>query len=180
MRGIIESRGHRINVTSLPTTPSAPPPVLCFKLRSTTTPDSITVYYKWPNLKSLPLGLIPGSLVTFYSVNLNTSKSGNIYCSNSPSSSLSVHSVDAVDSQGVPGGPSVAMTALPTVLLSDMMQSLLQGCLSRRVVCVRARVVSVLKLCLSYKCRGCQCVLVNGQCMVACLQKRPFLTADGR
>ena len=134
VRGIIESRGHRIDVTSLPTTTTPPPPVLFFKLQSTITPDFITVYCKWPVLNSLPLGLLPGSLVSFYSFNLNMSKSGNIYCSNTPSSSLSVHSVNVIDTQRVYGGPSQAMVGLPTVLLHDMMQSLLHGCLSKRVV----------------------------------------------
>ncbi len=176
MRGIIQERGYRIDAASLPvTTPT--PPVLFFRIQSTSTPDSITVYYKCPVLKTLPIGLVPGSLVSFYSFDLKTSKSGNAYCTNSSSSSVSVHSVEAVERVS---GVSLAMAKLPTVLLHELMQSLLKGCLSKRVVCLRARVVSVLKVCLNYRCQGCQCVLVNGQCMVACLQRRPFLAADGR
>ncbi len=182
VRGIVQSRGHRIDASSLPQTPSPPPPMLVFRLQSTSTPDSIMIYYKSPIIHTLPLGLVPGCEVTFYSFNMNISKSGNVYCTNSPSSSLSVHSVeglDTIDSQRV-YGISISMTRLPTILVHELTQCLLSGCLPRRVVCVRGCLLSTQKVCLTYKCRGCQCVIVNGQCMVACLQRRPFLVADGR
>ena len=150
------------------------------------------VYCKYRNGVTPPtVGLVPGGVATFNSFTLNTSKSGNIYFVSCASSSIVLNSLDGVEAyretkshkQLAPSGKSditLDMIKLPMTYLSKLTQALVSGCLSRRVVCLRGRIVSVQRLSLQYKCLGCQCVIVNGQCMVACLQRRPCLTVEGR
>ena len=177
LRGIIVSRGHRLDLTCLPRSSSTPSPVVVFTVQSSTHPDTIMIYCK--NVQTLILGLVPGCVATFHSVNLSTSKSGNTYCSCTSSTSITVHSLGELE-RVPPNAVTAPMARLPTTLLHQLAEGLVNGRLTRKVVCVRGRFVSVQRVSLQYKCRGCQCVVLNGQCMVACLQRRPLLSADGR
>lgn len=165
---------------------------MVFTLKSLTHPDSIMVYFKHKGKVCLPtLGLVPGCIATFNSFSPNISKSSNVYFTNSASSSITVNSLDDIEAfkeekaneSLMPSLQSIItldMLKLPTSYISHLGQALISGGLTRRVVCLRVRVVSVQRLSLQYKCHGCQYVILNGQCMVACLQKRPYLLAEGR
>ena len=72
------------------------------------------------------------------------------------------------------------MSAVPTVYLSELMDALLHGCLSGRVVCVKGNFVSVQHACLQFMCQGCQHTSVDGSCMPTCLHKKPMLKAEAR
>lgn len=156
--------------------------ILALKVQSLTHPDTIMLYYGLKAGQPHPLGLLPGVIVTFYSMALRTSRSGNVYCESTASSSYTLHSLSSVSS--CRSSPTSELTpqmlSLPSIHFSELTQSLLYGRLTRRVVCVQCRIRSVQRVALYYKCLGCDCTIVDGVCMSACPQSRPTLKAEGR
>ena len=69
---------------------------------------------------------------------------------------------------------------LPSVYLGDIMQSLLIGRLTARIICVQCRLTSVQWVSLQYKCQGCGCTIIDGVCLSACPHHRPTLKAEAR
>ena len=186
-----EYRIHR-SVLSTPPTLLTPPTgaatthqhlntetLLTLKVQSLTHPDSLMLYYSLKAGQPHPLGLLPGSVATFYSLTLRSSKGGNIYCESTASTSIALHSVTTITSSP-PSSVTPQMLALETACFGDLMRSLLIGSLSRRVVCVQCRVTSVQRLSLQYKCTACGFVVVDGRCMATCPASRPTLKAEGR
>ena len=107
LRGVVTSHEYRVHSSALlapPTTaPSASPTrqqhhdtILALRVQSSTYPDSIMVYYRLKAGQPHPLGLLPGSVVTFHSLLRRTSKNGNVYCESSASTSITIHSINAV------------------------------------------------------------------------------------
>lgn len=156
--------------------------ILALKVQSLIYPDTIMLYYGLKVRQPHPLGLLPGVIVTFHSMALRTSRSGNVYCETTASSSYTLHSLNGVSScRSSPTGElTPQMLSLPSVHFSELTQSLLSGCLTRRVVCVQCRISSVQRVALYYKCLGCHCTIVDGVCMSACPQSRPTIKAEGR
>lgn len=163
--------------------------ILALTIQSLHSPDTIMAYCEYKDAVPLPIGLIPGAVITLDNFKLKTSKSGNSYCTNFAMSSVHVNSVSAVVDHVIDhtstGSTSQCWVlpqhfGLPVTLMSELMQALIDGTLSRGVVCVRPSHVTVQRLCMEYKCRGCQCVIANGRCSVACLRHRPVLEVTAR
>ena len=156
--------------------------ILALKVQSLTHPDTIMLYYGLKAGQPHPLGLLPGVIVTFHSMALRTSRSGNVYCESTASSSYTLHSLSGVCScRSSPSGElTPQMLSLPSVHFSELTRSLLCGSLSRRIVCVQCRISSVQRVALCYKCLGCDRTVVDGVCMSACPHSRPTLKAEGR
>ena len=107
LRGVVISHEYRVHSSALldpPTIPSSVAPtgqqhhnaILALRVQSSTYPDSIMLYYGLKVGQPHPLGLLPGSMVTFHSLLHRTSKNGNVYCESTASSSISLHSVNTV------------------------------------------------------------------------------------
>jgi hypothetical protein len=104
LRGVVISHEYRVHSSALlapPTTASSTGQqhrntILALRVQSSTYPDSIMVYYGLKAGQPHPLGLLPGSVVTFHSLLRRTSKSGNVYCESTASSSITLHSLNAV------------------------------------------------------------------------------------
>ena len=106
LKGVVISHEYRVHSSALlapPTTiaSSAIPTnhqhqetILALRVQSSTYPDSIMLYYSLKTGQPRPLGLLPGSVATFHSLLLRTSKSGNIYCESTASSSITLHSIE--------------------------------------------------------------------------------------
>lgn len=107
LKGVVISHEYRVHSTTLlapPTTASSVAPtgqqchntILALRVQSSTYPDSIMLYYGLKAGQPHPLGLLPGSIVTFHSLLRRTSKNGNVYCESTASSSITLHSVNTV------------------------------------------------------------------------------------
>jgi len=144
------------------------------------------VYYEFKENVPLPIGLIPGAVVTFNSLKLKTSKSGNSYCTNTEVSSVAVNELSDVELARMSGGgtecslAAAEMFTLPVSYLSELMASLVGHSLQKSVVCIRVSHVTVHRLCAVYKCQGCHCVISGGRCTAACSRKRPMLEVTAR
>lgn len=206
LRGVVVEHSYRIDCDTTrlsswePSTPLVSPsaaptaasgPVLrhivALRIRGLHSPDTVMAYLKFNSRELLSLGLLPGAVVSFHSFSLKSSRAGNTYCINNSSSSITVESLAGVSNTNSPllqlqtgPTPTPEMLNLPVSSLYDLTQALLQGRLSRRVVCVKARVMSVQQASVQFKCQSCQCVAVDGHCMSACLLKKPVLVADTR
>ena len=176
------SAGH---TTTAAHTNAAMRHIIALCIRGLHCPNTVMVYCKYKLNEPLPLGLLPGAVVTLHSFALKSSRSGNIYCTNSPCSSISIETMQGVgvDSSLIhrdQATPTVEMANLPVSNLYDLTQSLLQGRLSRRVVSVKATIMSVQQASVQFQCQGCQCTVVDGNCMAGCLVKKSVLKAEGR
>ena len=158
--------------------------IVALTVQSLQYPDTIVVYYHFKEGIPLPIGLLPGGVVTLHALRVKSSKSGNVYCINSASSSITVNSLEGVgiDVQKLTfsAGVMPQMLNLSTTRLYGLMQDLIHGCLSRRIVCVRGRFMSVQQAAIQFTCRGCHCTVVDGSCMTSCLQSKPVLKAEAR
>lgn len=165
--------------------------ILTLEIQSLKSPDKIFVYCDFKDDTHLPLALVPGSEVRFNSFCLRTAKtSGNFYCTNCAASSITITSMCGVVTRlnmlkhGRSGEDNVSlvpqMLDLPVSLLEEMMVSLTHGCLSRSVVCVQVSHVTVYRVYVGYRCRGCQCMLTKGRCAEYCLRRRPVLEVSTR
>lgn len=161
-----------------------PSPIVTLTLRSLYYPDTIMAYCSFRERASLPLGLLPDAVATLHAMRVRSSKSGNIYCTNCASSSVDINSLEGTCANftGLQAlsGPTPEMMNLPTSCLYDLMQGLLHGRLSRKVVCIRAAFVSVQQVSLQYICEGCHCVVIDGSCRDECLLKKPLLKVEAR
>lgn len=203
LKVVIVSHEYRVHHSSLLATPitTTPPSstakplqqssigetILALRVQSLTHPDTIMLYYSLKAGQPHPLGLLPGTVATFHSLFLRTSRSGNVYCESTASSSITLHSLSGVSSCACQQPSSSSGTeltpqllSLPSVHLSDLMRSLLSGSLTQRIVCVQCRLSSVQRVSLSYKCLGCDCTVVDGVCMAVCPQSRPTFKAEAR
>ena len=185
LRGVILKHAYRIDHVSTMTGPSSPSRIIALTVRSLEHPDTIMVYCEFRDGVPLPLGLLPGTTVTFNSFKLKSSRSGNVYCTSTPASSIVVNCLDGVEalSSTISTGPSTVtqmMLNLPTTYLGSMIDRLLRGSLSGRIICIVGKFVHVLRLSIQYKCLGCQSTVIDGSCMTACLKRRPVLKGEGR
>ena len=144
------------------------------------------VYCKYMPHEPLPLGLLPGSIASFHFFSLKSStRSGNMYCVNGSSSSITVEAIGEestakFDSRNKSHDFTQEMTCLAVTHIYDLTQRLLQGCLSREVVCVRGTVMAVLHAFIQFQCQACLCTMVDGLCRTACPAKRATLNTDAR
>ena len=189
LKGVIISHEYRLHhstisapLTSTTSNQQLHETIIALRVQSQTHPDSVMLYYSLREGQPHPLCLLPGAVATFHSVIIRTSKGGNIYCESTGSSSITLHCMDAVWSitTQIACALTPQMLAQPPVYLSELRQSLLSGSLTRRIICVRCRLVSVQRVSLHYKCLSCDCTIVDGVCMAACPQSRPTLKAEGR
>ena len=158
--------------------------ILALNVQSLQYPDTTMVYYHQKHCMSSLLGVIPGAIVTFHAFKMKSSRSGNIYCTSCASSSIEINSFEGAGFNVVgrqkPDRVSPEMSNLTPTSLNNLMQALLHGKLSRRVVCIRAAIAAVQHVNLQFICKGCQCAVVDGNCMATCLQKNPVLKAEAR
>lgn len=188
LRAVVVSHEYRVPHSTISAPPTSTTPtkemILALKVQSLSHPDTIMVYYGLKAGQPRPLGLLPGATVTFHSLILRTSKRGNVYCESSASSSVTLHQLGPLTShQPTPVSCSALtpqMLALPQAYIGDLIQSLLSGCLTRRIVCLHCRITSVQRLSLQYKCLSCDCTVVDSHCMVACPFSRPSFKAEAR
>lgn len=109
LRGVVISHEYRVHSSTLlapPTYTSSVAPtshqhhksntILALRVQSLTYPDSIMLYYGLKAGQPHPLGLLPGSVVTFHSLLRRTSKNGHVYCESTASSSITLHSLNSV------------------------------------------------------------------------------------
>lgn len=193
--GTIVHRSYRVDhmtlvghTLSTPTPSTKPCKIIALVVQSLKSPDTITAYCEYGDGVPLPIGLIPGAVVILNSFRLKTSRSGNLYCTNFAMSSVDVESVSAVvarmDTGAHTGRGGLLMTAqtlgVPVSTISELMLSLVGGALSRSCVCVRGSHVTTCRLCMDYKCRGCQCTIASGRCSTACLRNRPTMEVTAR
>lgn len=159
--------------------------IVALTIQSLKSPDTLKVYLEFRDGVPLPLGLLPGAVVTLHTFKLKKSRSGNYYCSSCPLSSIQCHNMEIMNMHHSSVGTSRSqlrpeMVHLPVTYLGEMILNLLRGNLSLCVVCVRVSYVVVHRVHLVWRCRSCQCVVVDGRCSAACLTKRPFLEATIR
>ena len=157
--------------------------IIALGLCSLKSPDEIKVYCDYRDGVPLPVGLVPGAVVTLNSFKLKTSKSGNFYCTSCALSSIDVDSLDNVMSYlTMPRRASCLTTpvSVPVSWLSELTFLLIGGELSKSVVCVRVSYLTVKRLSLNYKCRTCQCTIVNENCTTTCIRKRPTFEVTAR
>lgn len=162
--------------------------VIALCIRGISCPNTAMVYCTYRSHESLPIGLLPGSIAAFHHFSVRTStRSGNVYFVNSASSSITVESIDTsteFESVDDPRGKSYGMTRemkeLPVTYIYHLTQHLLQGCLSREVVSVKATVLAVQHAFIQYQCVSCQCTMVDGQCRPTCPSKKSTLNTDAR
>lgn len=168
--------------------------ITAVQVQSTTHPDTIMVYFKLRQFP-MPLGLLPGAKVAFHKFHLKQTQSGNPFALHCSSSSFEVISLPPTstspagsnterkrdhDSLLVMRDPSPAMLNLPVTPLISLISALLRGELSRRVVAVRAVVVSVQQVSLQLVCQACGTVVVGGVCATHCLVRRHLLKQEAR
>ena len=201
--GVVVSHGYRIDQFSIdPDQPSSSssfsntlstalsssslsPYVVSVQVRSTAYPDTIAVYC---NLKQFPLniGLIPGVEAAFYKFEFKQTHSGNPFTHQCPLSSIKILSFPSsvTRSQEERGHSSCSisseMLTLGLTPLGSLMTKLLSGELSRRVVAVRAEVISVQQVSLILVCQFCGVHVVGGACVAHCVQKRHVLKQEAR
>ena len=107
LKGVVLSHEYRVHSSTLlaplttassttPTSQQCRETILALRVQSSTYPDSIMLYYGLKAGQPHPLGLLPGSVATFHSLLLRTSKSGNIYCESTASSSVTLNSISTV------------------------------------------------------------------------------------
>ena len=208
-RGIIEDRGYRIDCETSYLLPWKQTPaastldsgaarhIVALSVRGIKCPNSVMVYCKYRSSLSLPLGLLPGSITTFHNFSLKSSvRSNNAYFIISASSSITVESINTLSTspqtamleEGLAGGNSCEksygltreMIQLPGMFISELTNRLLQGCLSREIVCLSAVVMAVQHSFIQYQCCSCQCTMVDGECRKTCPAKTPSLNTDAR
>ena len=197
MRGVIISRSYRIDhmILERGATTSTPSSsqytrqcrTIALTVQSLHTPDTIVAYCEFKQGLPLPLGLLPGGVVTLQSFRLKTSKAGNSYLTNYARSSIDIndmsnvlHHVTERSRMPRPFCPTPEMFGLPVSSLSGLMMSLIKAQLSRSVVCVRVCHVTVQRLSAEYKCKGCGCLVANGRCTAACVRPTPSLEFTAR
>ena len=163
--------------------------IVALNIRGVNCPNTVMVYCKYKTHESLPFGLIPGTIATFHNFSIKSStRSGNMYCVNCASSSITIESITTVtemDSmvtspQNTSYRPTRVMIPLPISQLCHLTRLLLQGRLSREVVCVRATIMTVQHACIQYQCQTCQCIMVDGNCRPTCPAKKTSLNTDAR
>ena len=161
--------------------------IIALNIRGIHCPNTIMVYCKYKPQEPLPLGLLPGTVAAFHAFSLKSSaRSGNLYCVNCSTSSITVETLDGVAAESEvlrqkrASGPTPEMLHLPVSSLYDLTQMLFRGCLSRAVISIRATVVSVLHAFIQFQCQGCQCTMVDGSCRPACPTKNAVLKTDAR
>ena len=157
---------------------------LALQLRGRFTPDTITAYISLDSIP-LPLGLIPGVGVILYRFQLRQSRSGNLYCVHTPISALEMTTVNEQQvRKKTDGSPGVCLTqgfdSMTTTSIISLVEAQLQGQLSRRVVYLRAVVVSVQKIVIELNCCSCQGIVLQGQCASACVRGRRALKTEAR
>lgn len=195
-RGLIKEHSYRIDcatplghiATSLPDLGShTTRHIVALCVRGTCSPNSIMVYCKYKSHEPLPLGLLPGSIASFHFFSLKSaSRSGNMYCVNTSSSSITVESVseettvEDFDTRSKSCNLTREMTRLPVIHIYELTQRLLQGRLSREIVCVRAIVMAVQHAFIQFQCQTCLCTMVDGLCRTTCPAKRATLNTDAR
>ena len=213
IRGIITTRSYRIDhmslagnlpvmdcitanptcSTSIPSPPSssAPPTrttnkckIMALTVQSTLSADTLMVYLEFRQGVPLPLGLLPGSLVTLHNLRLKMSRTGNYYCTSYALTSIRIHSMDV---QRISSGSwdcrDIArskLVHLSTSYLGDLTLSLIKGHLSRSMVCLRVGYMTTYRVQLARRCRACQQVLVGGRCSATCVNRRPTYEASIR
>ena len=195
LSGIVISRGYRVDHMTLASSggeasSSKQRKILALTIQSQRSPDTIVAYCEFREAIPMPIGLVPGAKVTLNAFRLKTSKSGNPYLTNFALSSIDVDGMSNVEQiydnvyAGSHEGGALMTTpgtlGLPVMLLGEMMMSLVGGVLSRAAVCVRVSHVTVHRLAMDYKCRGCQCTITNGRCTAACIRRRPTLDISAR
>ena len=157
---------------------------LALQIHDRFTPDTISAYISLDGIP-LPLGLIPGVGVVLYRFQLRQSRSGNLYCTHTAMSTLELTTIDEQRVLQKSDNPSrVRLTqgldSLTTTSITTLVQAQLEGQLSRRVVCLRATVVSVQKVTIQLNCSTCQGTVLRGQCASACSQGRRTLMVEAR
>ena len=123
IRGMVTSRSYRIDHMSLagklpavnpiplhPTSSSfssdAPSSmrttnkckIIALMLQSMLSADTLTAYFEFRQSVPLPLGILPGSVITLHNLKLKMSRTGNYYCSSFALSSIQVHSMGGAGS----------------------------------------------------------------------------------
>lgn len=202
-RGIIMEHGYRIDCdtarltpwsdvhmqlanTSLSnTTASSMKHIIALSVRGVHCPNTLMVYCKYKREGALPLGLLPGTAATFHNFSLKLSaRLGNAYCINCPSSSITIESLDGVETAvelgDESGVPTVEMRHLPISNLYDLTQMLFRGRLSRSLVSIKATITCVQHAFIQFQCQGCLCTMVDGRCRPTCLAKKATLKTDAR
>ena len=162
--------------------------IIALNIRGINCPNTAMIYCKYRSHEPLPLGLVPGSIAAFHHFTAKSStRSGNIYFVNSASSSITIESMNTTtelnavaDSTERSHGMTKEMQQLPPTYIFHLTQRLLQGCLSREVVSVKAMVVAVQHAFIQYQCVSCQCTMVDGQCRPTCPSKKSSLNTDAR
>ena len=199
-RGLVLEHSYRIDCdttqllpwqlhTPLPSGSRSVRHIVALTVRGIHCPNTAMIYCKYRSHESLPLGLVPGSIAAFHHFTVkSSSRSGNIYFVNSASSSITVESINttamlepvATNRVGKSYGMTKEMQRLPLTYIFNFTQRLLQGCLSRQVVLLKATVVAVQHAFIQYQCLSCQCTMVDGQCRQTCPSKKTTLNTDAR
>lgn len=167
--------------------------IIALTLQGITSPDTANIYLAYrSHEESLPLGLLPGAVVTFHNLSAkSSSRSGNIYFVNRATSSMTVESLnDHLEPISEPSTeppttkilepPTKKMLELPITHIYGLYQRLLSGCLARNVIRLEGIVVCVQHAFIQYQCLSCECTVVDGQCRLTCPGKRATLNVDGR
>ena len=162
------------------TTATTPRKIIALTLQSLHLPDTINVYCEFRQGIPLPIGLVPGTVATFNSFKLKTSKSGNSYCTSSALSSIDINDMSDVERYTTGHSTIPEMLTLPVTYMNELMLSLVRGSLSKSIVCVRVCCLTVLRFCVSHKCKGCQTVITNERCSASCVRHRPSIEVDAR
>ena len=198
-RGVITEHSYRIDcdTTHLITFTSAAQTsnshalrqIIALNVRGICCPNTIMIYCSYKSHEPLPLGLLPGAVATFHFFSLKCStRSGNMYCVNCPTSSISVRSIptEAV-SVSLPANPrnkfcgvTQEMLSLPISHLYDLTQQMVRGRLSRQIVCLRSTIMAVQHAFIQFQCQACQCTAIDGRCRPTCPLKKATLNTDAR
>jgi len=200
--GVITSRSYRVDhmslVSNLPAVSFVSPnsassssssritnkcKIIALTVQSAVSADSIMAYLEFRQGIPLPLGLVPGAVITLHNLKLKMSRTGNYYCTSFPLTSIQVHSLGGVSTGLSVEFRDIVQVKIPHVTVSylgDLMHSLIKGVLSRSTVCVRVGYMVVYRVQLARRCRACQHVLLDGRCSATCVNKRPTYEASIR
>ena len=157
--------------------------VLALKVQSPLSSDTMMVYCDLKCTNPALIGLVPGTIATFYNVQLKTSKLGNVYAMFVALSDVEITSlgVDLPANHCASNSSLVPSRDIPSVLLYDLNEAHTQGCLSQSTVCVNGVFTSVQHVSLQFKCSACQCLFINDRCSnMCCMEKKPALRACAR
>lgn len=169
------------STTTSITATTSPCRIIALAVQSLESPDTINIYCEYRHSIPLPVGLVPGAVVTLHTFKLATSKSGNSYCKNTALSSIDINNI--LDTNKTVLGLArinLSMAGLSVSYLRELSFLLVRGLLSKSIVCVRVSYLTVLWFSFSCKCSCCQVMIANGKCMPACLRQRPDYQVSAR